>query len=124
MSHFVEYLYFNMRYIKITYYKNNITIKVIKTNLKVIEAKEVWVIMFKDILKKEGQLKSNRDWKEKNKRYLENLQKFLDATDSIADECLRKHIIIQMLKCDLVLTKIAEKEIQKAKENLNELKYN
>ena len=64
-----------MRYIKITYYKNNITIKVIKTNLKVIEAKEVWVIMFKDILKKEGQLKSNRDWKEKNKRYLENLQK-------------------------------------------------
>lgn len=119
MSHFVEYLYFNMRYIKITYYKNNITIKVIKTNLKVIEAKEVWVIMFKDILKKEGQLKSNRNWKEKNKRYLENLQKFLDATDSIADECLRKHIIIQMLKCDLVLTEIAEKEIQKAKENLN-----
>ena len=116
MSHFVEYLYFNMRYIKITYYKNNITIKVIKTNLKVIEAKEVWVIMFKDILKKEGQLKSNRDWKEKNKRYLENLQKFLDATDSIADECLRKHIIIQMLKCDLVLTEIAEKEIKKAKE--------
>lgn len=119
MSHFVEYLYFNMRYIKITYYKNNITIKVIKTNLKVIGAKEVWVIMFKDILKKEGQLKSNRDWKEKNKRYLENLQKFLDATDSIADECLRKHIITQMLKCDLVLTEIAEKEIQKAKENLN-----
>ena len=78
-----------MRYIKITYYKNNITIKVIKTNLKVIEAKEVWVIMFKDILKKEGQLKSNRDWKEKNKRYLSQLQRFLDATDSVKEERIR-----------------------------------
>ena len=45
------------------------------------------------------------------------MQKFLDATDSIEDEELQKHIIGQMLKCDLVLTEIAEKEIQKAKEN-------
>ena len=46
-----------------------------------------------------------------------NLQKFLDATDSIRDEELQRHIIGQMLKCDLVLTEIAESEIQKAKEN-------
>lgn len=60
---------------------------------------------------------NNRDWKEKNKSYLKHLQKFLDATDSIKEEELRKHIITQMLKCDLVLTQIAEKEIQKSKEN-------
>lgn len=63
------------------------------------------------------QFVNNREWKEKNEKYLTNLQKFLDATDSIEDEELQKHIIGQMLKCDLVLTEIAEKEIQKAKEN-------
>lgn len=60
---------------------------------------------------------NNRDWKEKNKSYLKQLQKFLDATDSIKEEELRKHIITQMLKCDLVLTQIAEREIKKSKEN-------
>ena len=57
------------------------------------------------------------DWKEKNKRYLNQLQKFLDATDSIKDEELRKHIIAQMLKCDQILTELAQREIQKQKEN-------
>lgn len=63
------------------------------------------------------QLANNRGWKEKNEKYLTNLQKFLDATDSIKDKELQRHIIGQMLKCDLVLTEIAESEIQKAKEN-------
>ena len=63
------------------------------------------------------QFVNNREWKEKNEKYLTNLQKFLDATDSIEDEELQKHIIGQMLKCDLVLTEIAESEIQKAREN-------
>ena len=63
------------------------------------------------------QLANNRGWKEKNEKYLTNLQKFLDATDSIKDKELQRHIIGQMLKCDLVLTEIAEIEIQKAKEN-------
>ena len=63
------------------------------------------------------QLVNNRGWKEKNEKYLTNLQKFLDATDSIKDEELQRHIIGQMLKCDLTLTEIAENEIQKAKEN-------
>lgn len=65
------------------------------------------------------QYNSNRDWKEKNQKYLNQLQKFLDAADSIKDEKLRKHIIGQMLKCDLVLTELAEKEIQKEKNNIN-----
>jgi len=56
---------------------------------------------------------TNRDWKEKNQRYLRHLQKFLDATDRIKDEKLRNHIIAQMLKCDQALTEIAEKEMEK-----------
>ncbi len=60
---------------------------------------------------------SSRDWKEKNKSYLRQLQKFLDATDRIKEEELKNHIITQMLKCDLILTQIAEKEIQKIKQN-------
>ena len=63
------------------------------------------------------QLANNRGWKEKNEKYLTNLQKFLDATDSIKDKELQRHIIGRMLKCDLVLTELAEREIQKAKEN-------
>ena len=66
---------------------------------------------------KDKQFVNNRAWKEKNEKYLTNLQKFLDATDSIKDEELQRHIIGRMLKCDLVLTEIAENEIQKAKEN-------
>lgn len=69
-------------------------------------------------LTKKEEFNDNRDWKEKNERYLNSLQNFLDATDSIKDETLKDHIIIQMLKCDLALTEIAEKEIQRAKNNL------
>ena len=68
--------------------------------------------------KKEEEQSNNRDWKEKNKRYLYTLQKFLDSTDRIKDEELKNHIITQMLKCDLALTEIAEKEIKKARESL------
>ncbi len=61
--------------------------------------------------------KSNNtlEWKEKNKKYLNQLQKFLDATDSIETEYLKNNIIAQMLKCDQILTEIAQKEIQKYK---------
>lgn len=75
---------------------------------------------FKDIFIKNKQIENNREWKEKNKRYLNSLQEFLDATDRIKDESLKKHIIVQMLKCDLALTEIAEKEIQRAKQELIE----
>lgn len=63
---------------------------------------------------------SSRAWKERNKKYLNQLQKFLDATDSIKDEELRNHIIGQMLRCDMILTELAEKEIQKERKR-NEL---
>ncbi len=57
-----------------------------------------------------------RDWKEKNKRYLNQLQRFLDATDRIQEEELRNHIIAQMLKCDLILTELAENEMAKIRQ--------
>ena len=47
-------------------------------------------------------------WKNKNKKYLFELQKFLDLVDNIEDENLRKMIINQMLRCDRHITNIAE----------------
>ena len=49
------------------------------------------------------------NWKSKNKKYLLELEKFLDKAESIKDEELRKDIVIQMLKCDKELTLCAEK---------------
>ena len=60
------------------------------------------------------EIKKNRDWKEKNKKYLRELQLFLDLADGIRDEKMRQAIKNQMLICDETLTKIAEKEIEKA----------
>ncbi|MCI8352096.1 MAG: hypothetical protein HFJ58_00460 [Clostridia bacterium] len=50
----------------------------------------------------------SRDWKEKNDEYLKALERFFDITDNIEDENLRMDIIYKMLKCDEVLTKLAE----------------
>ena len=53
------------------------------------------------------------NWKNKNSKYLFELQKFLDLADNIEDENLRKLIISQMLKCDKCLTNIAEEMLKK-----------
>ena len=58
-------------------------------------------------------IQNNLDWKEKNKKYLNQLQKFLDATDSIENEDIKSNVIAQMLKCDKMLTELAQNEIQK-----------
>ncbi len=47
-------------------------------------------------------------WKEENKRYLLEMQKFLDRVDNIEDEKLKESIIYQMLRCDKILTEISE----------------
>ena len=52
----------------------------------------------------------DRSWKNKNKDYLNEIQKFLDKVENVEDEQLREEIIIQMLKCDEELTKIAEEK--------------
>lgn len=57
-------------------------------------------------------LKDNKDWKEKNKKYLRELQSFFDKADNIEDEKLRNKIIGQMLRCDDILTQIAENRFQ------------
>ena len=50
-----------------------------------------------------------RNWKNTNKQYLRELQKFFDIAENIQDKELKDRIIIQMLKCDEQLTVIAEK---------------
>lgn len=58
-----------------------------------------------------SELKKNfysKDWKEKNEKYLKELEKFFDIVDNVENEELKLRIIYQMLKCDEVLTKIVE----------------
>ena len=63
---------------------------------------------------------NNKDWKEKNKGYLRQLQKFLDAADNIEREDLKKAVIAEMLKCDKILTGLAQEEVKKvSSKNLN-----
>lgn len=50
----------------------------------------------------------NEEWKKNNKKYLNEIQKFLDKAENIENEELRRDIIIQMLKCDEELTKATE----------------
>lgn len=52
----------------------------------------------------------DREWKEKNKNYLKELQIFFDRVDNIKDKDLRQSILSQMLICDEILTKIAEEK--------------
>lgn len=63
--------------------------------------------------------KSN--WKARNKKYLLELECFLDKAESIKDENLKREIIIQMLKCDKELTVAAEKVFEE-KYNLGIIK--
>ncbi len=49
-----------------------------------------------------------REWKEKNIEYINSLQKFFDIVDNVDNEKLKLDIIYQMLKCDEILTRIAE----------------
>ena len=64
-------------------------------------------------MQKQREIRYSRKWKEKNEKYLFELQKFLDLAENINDEKLRFSLISQMLKCDEVLTKLAEDMINK-----------
>lgn len=57
-------------------------------------------------------MEKENDWKKSSKTYLIELQKFLDKADNIENEELKKDIIIQMLKCDKELTKLAETKFE------------
>ena len=54
----------------------------------------------------------DKNWKKRNEIYLNSIQKFLDKVANIQNEELREEVIIQMLKCDEELTKMAEKKFQ------------
>jgi len=62
-------------------------------------------------MNKKMELKNSSDWKEKDKKYLYELQKFLDKAENIENQELKNSIIIQMLKCDKRLTELAEEMI-------------
>ncbi|MBR6504237.1 MAG: hypothetical protein IKT41_00700 [Clostridia bacterium] len=64
-------------------------------------------------MSKNNSFNCNKHWKENNKEYLWELQKFLDKAENIKDDELKRSIINQMLKCDKTLTKIAEDRINK-----------
>lgn len=57
-------------------------------------------------------METKKDWKKESKLYLIELQKFLDKADNIESEELKKDIIIQMLRCDKELTKLAESKFE------------
>lgn len=56
---------------------------------------------------------NNRRWKEKDEKYLNELQKFFDKVEKIKDEDLRDNILNQMLLCDRALTEVAEENFLK-----------
>ena len=57
-------------------------------------------------------MEADRKWKNENKEYLNALQMFLDKAENIKQEELKHEIIIQMLKCDEILTKLAEEKFK------------
>ena len=65
-------------------------------------------------MKKSKNQPNEYDWKNKNKRYLFELQKFLDLIDNIADERLKKEILYQFTRYDKTITEMAEEMIKNA----------
>lgn len=65
-------------------------------------------------------MEKEREWKEKGKAYLNEMQKFLDKAENIKNEELKEEIIIQMLKCDEELTKLAEEKFKEYKKGKND----
>lgn len=66
-----------------------------------------------DEVEKENLDMKDSNWKNKDEQYLFELQKFLDISENIQDEELKKEVIAQMLKCDRIITKLAEEIFQK-----------
>lgn len=60
-------------------------------------------------MEKSKNQQNEHNWKNKNKRYLFEIQKFLDLIDNIVDEKLKKEILYQFTKYDKTITEIAEK---------------
>lgn len=64
------------------------------------------------IVSMEDKITDVRKCKIENKLYLRELEKFLDMVENVENDGLRMDLIYQMLKCDEILTKIAEGELK------------
>lgn len=51
---------------------------------------------------------TGENWKVRNKKYLNAIEKFLDRASNIKDEELRNSMINNMLLCDKILTSTAK----------------
>ena len=61
----------------------------------------------------------NKNWKNKNPKYLFELQKFLDLADNVEDIQIRKLLINQMIKLDKTIKAISEENFKKLSEETN-----
>lgn len=59
------------------------------------------------------ELMKEQRWKNQNKSYLFEMQKFIDLADNIEDENLKREIINQAIRLDRCITKISEEVIEK-----------
>ena len=58
-------------------------------------------------------MKGNDEWKTKDKRYLKELQKIFCIVVNVKDEELKNRILIQFIRCDELITKLAMEQISK-----------
>ena len=85
-----------------------------KKRVEIIDNIRVQIDKKEEKMKEFKDLQNKHIWKNKNKRYLFELQKFLDLIDNIVDEKLKKEILYQFTKYDKVITELAEEMIEKA----------
>lgn len=101
-----------MACIKITYCEINITTEVrkssvsVKTKINMKGKRDIKNMKLKRAFNRRKI--DDRKWKEKNNKYLKELQLFFDRIEEIRDTNLKQRIINQMLQCDKVLTEAAE----------------
>ena len=69
-------------------------------------------------MENKDELLDNHNWKKTNKRYLFELQKFLDLLDKIKDDKLKIEIVYQFVQYDKTVTELAEDMIYDGKKNL------
>ena len=63
-------------------------------------------------MEKKSQTQENHDWKNKNEKYLFEIQKLIDLIENIENEKLKKEILYQLIKYDKLITELAEERIK------------
>lgn len=63
-------------------------------------------------MEKNSQTQENHDWKNKNEKYLFEIQKLIDLIENIENEKLKKEILYQLIKYDKLITELAEERIK------------